>query len=133
VAQGMAITATRKNRMMIRRCGSYVFQFSGARRQETTFLIEFKPSLTVLVEGTCERSHRSGMPSSEDYRQLAERCIRLAKACTRPAVAEQLMTFAANYLELAEQALRLSQPATAVRQQINIVQKSPDDLRQFVK
>jgi hypothetical protein len=88
VAQGMAITATRKNRMMIRRCGSYVFQFSGARRQETTFLIEFKLSLMVLVEGTCERSDRSGMPSSEDYRQLAERGIRLAKACTRPAVAE---------------------------------------------
>jgi hypothetical protein len=125
----MAVTATRKNRMTIYEPKVRQLSIRRARWQETTFLIEFKPSLTVLVEGTCERSHRSGMPSSEDYRQLAERCIRLAKACTRPTVAEQLMTFAANYLELAEQALRLSQSATAVRQQINIVQKSPDHLR----
>jgi hypothetical protein len=33
------------------------------------------------------------------------------------------MTLAANYLELAERAIRLRQPATAVRQQINVVQK----------
>jgi hypothetical protein len=33
------------------------------------------------------------------------------------------MTLAANYLELAERAIRLHQPATAVRQQINVVQK----------
>jgi hypothetical protein len=38
-------------------------------------------------------------------------------------VAEQLMTLAANYLELAERALTLRQPTTAVRQQINVVQK----------
>jgi hypothetical protein len=38
-------------------------------------------------------------------------------------VAEQLMTLAANYLELAERAIRLRQPATAVRRQINVVQK----------
>ena len=47
------------------------------------------------------------MLTSEDHRQLAERCIRLAKECTKPSVAEYLMTLAANYLELAEQALRL--------------------------
>jgi hypothetical protein len=86
-------------------------------------LIEFKPSPVVLVEGTGDRSHRSGMLTSEDHRQLAERCIRLAKTCTKPTVAEQLMMLAANYLELAERAMRLRQPATAVRQQINIVQK----------
>ena len=45
------------------------------------------------------------MLTSEDYRQLTERCIRLAKECTKPSVAEYLMTLAANYLELAEQAL----------------------------
>src|SRR6266487_3395977 len=89
------------------------------RPRETTFLIEFKPSPVVLVEGTCDRS----IVSSEDHRQLAERCIRLAKTCTKPTVAEQLMTLAANYLELAERAIRLRQPATAVRQQINVVQK----------
>ena len=58
------------------------------------------------------------MLTSEDHRQLAERCIRLAKTCSKPTVAEQLMTLAANYLEQAERAIRLRQPATAVRQQI---------------
>ena len=53
------------------------------------------------------------MLTSEDHRQLAERCIRLAKTCTEPGVAEHLMTLAANYLELAERALRLHQSATA--------------------
>jgi len=38
-------------------------------------------------------------------------------------VAEHLTTLAANYLELAERAIRLRQPATADRQQINVVQK----------
>jgi hypothetical protein len=33
----------------------------------------------VLVEGNRDRSHHSGMLTSEDHRQLAERCIRLAK------------------------------------------------------
>jgi hypothetical protein len=84
--------------------------------QEITFLIEFKPSPKVLVEQTCDRSHHSKMLTSEDHRQLAERCIRLAKKCTKPTVTEQLMALAANYLELAERALRLGQPATAVRQ-----------------
>ena len=93
------------------------------RPKETTFLIEFKPSPVVLVEETCDRSHRSGMLTSEDYRQLAERCIRLAKTCSKPTVAEQLMTLAAHYLELAERAIELRQPAIAVRQQINVVQK----------
>ena len=65
----------------------------------------------VLVEGNRDRSHHSGMLTSEDHRQLAERCIRLAKTCTMPTVAEQLMTLAANYLELAERALRLQAAA----------------------
>ncbi len=55
------------------------------------------------------------MLTSEDHRQLAERCIMLAKACTKPKVAEYLMTLAANYLDLAEQAIRLGEPASAVR------------------
>jgi hypothetical protein len=64
------------------------------------------------------------MLTSEDHRQLAERCIRLAKECTKPSVAEHLMRLAANYLELAERALRLREPATAVRRQhIKAVQK----------
>ena len=84
--------------------------------QEITFLIEFKLSPIVLVEGTCDCSHRWGMLTSEDLRELAERCLRLAKTCAKPTVAEHLIRLAANYLELAEQALRLRQPGTAVRQ-----------------
>jgi len=88
------------------------------------FLIDLKPSPVVLLEGARDRCHRSGILTSEDHRQLAERCIRLAKTCTKPPVAEQLVTLAANYLELAEQALRLCEPATAVRRQhIKVVQK----------
>jgi hypothetical protein len=58
------------------------------------------------------------MLTSEDYRQLTERCIRLAKECTKPSVAEYLMTLAASYLELAERALRESR-----QQHIKIMQK----------
>ena len=64
------------------------------------------------------------MLTSEDHRQLTERCIRLAKESLKPSVAEYLMTLAANYLELAERALILREPATAVRQQhVKVVQK----------
>ncbi len=69
----------------------------------------------VLLEGSHDCSHPSGMLTSEDYRELAERCLRLAKTCTKPSVAEQLMVLAANYLELAERTLRLRQPALVVR------------------
>ena len=73
--------------------------------------------------GTYDRGHRSEMLTSEDHRQLAERCIMLAKACTKPSVAECLTTLAANYLELAERALRLHQLATAGRRHhIKLVQ-----------
>ena len=62
------------------------------------------------------------MLTADDHRQLAERCIRLAKACTKMGVAENLMIFAARHLELAELALRLRQPgATIERQHIRIV------------
>ena len=64
------------------------------------------------------------MLTSEDFRQLTERCIRLAKECTKPSVTEYLMTLAASYLELAERALRLREPVTAVRRQhIKVMQK----------
>jgi hypothetical protein len=61
--------------------------------------------------------------TSEDHRQIAERCIRLAKTCTESRVAEQLLTFAANHLEQAELALRSGQPATVVRRQVRLVQQ----------
>jgi hypothetical protein len=60
------------------------------------------------------------MLSSEDHRQIAERCVRLAKACTEPRVAGQFMMFAANHLE---RALRLHQQAVVVRRQIKLVQE----------
>jgi hypothetical protein len=63
------------------------------------------------------------MLTSEDHRQLAERCIRLAKECAKPSVAEHLMTLAANYLELAHRALILRDPATVRRQHIKVMQK----------
>jgi hypothetical protein len=63
------------------------------------------------------------MLTCADHRQIAERCIRLAKTCTEPRVAEQLLTFAANHLEQAELALRSRQPATVVGRQIRLVQQ----------
>jgi len=64
------------------------------------------------------------MLTSEDHRQLAERCIRLARECTKPSVAEYLMTLAASYLEMAERALRSREPAIAARRQrIKVIQK----------
>jgi hypothetical protein len=61
------------------------------------------------------------MLTSEDHRQIAERCIRLAKTCTELRVAEQLLTFAANHLEKAELALR--SPATVLGRQIRLMQQ----------
>jgi hypothetical protein len=42
------------------------------------------------------------MLSPEDHRDLAERCVRLAKASSEPNVARYLMALAASYLELAD-------------------------------
>jgi hypothetical protein len=60
------------------------------------------------------------MLTSEDHRQIAERCIRLATTCTELRVAEQLLTFAANHLEKAELALR--SPASVLRRHIRLMQ-----------
>ena len=73
-------------------------------------LMNITPSPIVLVEGTRDHSHGSGMLTSEDLRELAQRCLRLAKTSTNPNVAEQLLMLAANYLELAQRALGLHQP-----------------------
>jgi hypothetical protein len=48
-------------------------------------------------ERTRDRSHRSRMLTPKDHRELAARCLRLAKTCTKPSVAEQLMMLAASY------------------------------------
>ena len=44
------------------------------------------------------RGRRGAMPTSEDYRQLAERCATLARECAAPDVAEALRTLALGYL-----------------------------------
>ena len=38
------------------------------------------------------------MLTSEDYRQLAERCALLANECTTPGIVEELRTLALDYL-----------------------------------
>jgi hypothetical protein len=38
------------------------------------------------------------MLTSEDYRQLAERCALLASECTTPGIVEELRTLALDYL-----------------------------------
>ena len=38
------------------------------------------------------------MLTSEDYRQLAERCVLLARECAAPGVADALRTLALDYL-----------------------------------
>ena len=38
------------------------------------------------------------MLTSEDYRQLAERCALLARECTTPGIVEELRTLALDYL-----------------------------------
>jgi hypothetical protein len=56
------------------------------------------------------------MLSPEDHHDLAERCVRLAKASSEPNVAQYLMALAANYLELAElTGVVRRQPATVVQ------------------
>jgi len=57
----------------------------------------------------------------EDHRQLAERCIRLAKTSSKPSVAEYLTALAADYLELAE--LTVRRPAASMRPQLDPVKK----------
>jgi hypothetical protein len=50
------------------------------------------------------------MLTSEDYRQLAERCALLASQCTTPGIVEELRTLALDYLtKAAVQVGRLKQ------------------------
>jgi hypothetical protein len=64
----------------------------------------------VLVDRIAGRRHRSEM-TPEDHRQLAERCVRLAKASPKAGTAEYLMGLAASYMEVAELAGKVRQPA----------------------
>jgi hypothetical protein len=41
------------------------------------------------------------MPTSEDYRQMANRCAQLALGCSAPSVAHALLALALKYMALA--------------------------------
>lgn len=59
------------------------------------------------------------MLTSEDHRQLARRCISLAKECTKASVAEHLLMLAADYLDQAELSL-IASAKTAKALNINV-------------
>ena len=48
------------------------------------------------------------MATSEDYRQMANRCAQLAIACSAPSIAQTLLALGLEYMALAA---RLGQPA----------------------
>ena len=52
------------------------------------------------------------MATSEDYKQMANRCAQLAIACSAPSVAQALLALGLEYMALAA---RLGEPA-AMRQ-----------------
>jgi hypothetical protein len=67
------------------------------------------------------------MLTLEDHRLLAERCVRLAKASSKPNVAQYLMALAANYLELAEFAGKVRRPEDVVQHtHASREEKTPD-------
>ena len=57
------------------------------------------------------------MPTSEDYKQMANRSAQLAIACSAPSVAGALTMLALDYLA---QSHRLSEPSAAEQQQRQI-------------
>jgi hypothetical protein len=60
------------------------------------------------------------MPSSEDYRQMADRAAQIAIACSAPSVAAALLALALEYMALAD---RLSPPAFAKEQLLQEMQQ----------
>jgi hypothetical protein len=56
----------------------------------------------------------SAMLTSEDYKQLGERCAELASECSAPTVAEALRALAVDYLTRAAR-LRRRETATVQR------------------
>ena len=55
------------------------------------------------------------MVASEEYRQLAQRCVNLAMVSSAPSVAGALMALASDYLA---QSHRSSEPSAAQRHQM---------------
>jgi hypothetical protein len=70
---------------------------------------------TVIVGGW-------SMPTSEDYRQIANRTAQIAIACSAPSVAGALLALAVEYMALAD---RFGQPVVAKEQQLQEMQHDP--------
>jgi hypothetical protein len=62
------------------------------------------------------------MPTSEDYRQMANRSAQIAIACSAPSVAGALLALAVEYMALAD---GLGQPPVATEQQMQEMQQDP--------
>ena len=62
------------------------------------------------------------MPTSEDYRQMANRSAQLAIACSAPSVAGALLALALDYMALAD---GLGAPAVARQPQQQEMQQDP--------
>jgi hypothetical protein len=62
------------------------------------------------------------MPSSEDYRQMANRTAQIAIACSAPSVAAALLALALEYMALAD---GLSRPTLEKEQQLQEMQQDP--------
>jgi hypothetical protein len=62
------------------------------------------------------------MPTSEDYRQMANRTAQIAIACSAPSVAGALLALAVEYMALAD---GLNPRAFATEQQLQEMQQDP--------
>ena len=62
------------------------------------------------------------MPTSEDYRQMANRSAQLAIGCSAPSVAAALLGLALEYMVLAD---GLSRPILEKEQQLQEMQQDP--------
>jgi hypothetical protein len=62
------------------------------------------------------------MPTSEDYRQMANRAAQIAITCSAPSVAAALLGLALEYMALAD---GLSRPILKKEQQLQEMQQDP--------
>jgi hypothetical protein len=62
------------------------------------------------------------MPTSDDYRQMANRAAQIAIACSAPSVAGALLALALEYMALAD---GLGPPAFPKEQQLQEMQQDP--------
>ena len=75
-----------------------------------------------MVNRRLGRHGGQAMPTSEVYRQMANRTAQIAIACSAPSVAGALLALALEYMALAD---GLSPPAFAKEQQLQEMQQDP--------